>query len=344
MNEENNMIFDTDTFDFFSLTDIKEEHSDPDVAKLMRANNRPTVSAEDVKRMPLDIPEDEGEGFTLFDEDEEQNTPFDPNKDTSDLIGNSFEQQEEANQQFHTLEDWAVIDLGDVKLTKADTIELARNKQRINEEKAFYDAVSKADYEQLYNHIADSAIRFQTETEKTIEAINNALESPLTPAHEKGELYDRLLKEKAKFALINKNVQETVQARQTQEAALTRYRIENTRNAMKAKYGDKWTKEAGDVFNYAIQNGISENMIARNLDPSLAEMFLKARAYDIEMNKRKAKTKAEIDQSWARSKATAQASKKTQSVSSREAYLRHKSNTDGLTPEENREMFNYLKD
>lgn len=340
MNDDNNMIIDTDTFDFFSLTDIKEESSNLDEVKASR--KRPATSAENVSRDPaFNLDDEDDEDFTLF-EPEEYKAPFDPNLDTSDLIGNE-EDQAAATQQFHSLDDWAVIDLGEgVQLTKADTIELARSKQRISEEKAFYDAASKADFSQLDEYISDRALMLQTETEKQIQAIMNALESPLTPVEEKGELYDRLTQTKVKYDLINKSVQEAVQARNTQKAALTRYRIDNTRNVMKQKYGDKWTKEAGDVFGYAIQNGISERMIADNLDPALADMFLKARAYDQEMAKRQTKTKQAIDQSWARSKATAQSTKKA--VTSKEAYLRHKARSGDLSPEENSELFNFLVD
>lgn len=344
MNEDNNMVFDTDTFDFFSLTDIKEEAGSYEDIKGVYSGKRPTISAEDVSREPTFEPEEsEDEEFTLFDKDEHK-APFDPNSDTSDLIGQSYEDQAEAAERFHSLDDYAVIDLGDgVQLTKADTTELARSKQRISEERAFYEAASKADFSQLDEYISDRALMLQTETEKQIQAITNALENPLTPVHEKGELYDRLTQTKAKYDVINRGVQEAVQARNTQKAALARYRIENTRNAMKQKYGDKWTKEAGEVFGYAIQSGISERMIADNLDPALADIFLKARAYDIEMQKRQAKTKQAINQSWARSKASAQSSK-ANTTTSKEAYLKRQARNGDLTPDEVSQMFNYLVD
>lgn len=337
MNTDNSMYIDTDTFDFFALDDVKSEPQNEIFTETKSNHKRPTISAENV--------DFSNKGALMQNEDEESFEEFDPEM-ANDLVGNSYAENDAANKDFHSLEDWALYDLGHVQFTKKDVIDLVDQKARIQEERAFFDAASRADYEEVFNHIQDNAARFQTETELTIQAITEKLNSPYTSLEEKGELYDRLNQENNKLAQLNKNVSEIQQSRLAQEQTLNRYRVENTRNEMYQIVGaPEWKREAQNVFAHALANGATEQYIQKNLNTGLALSYYKAYKWDQAQAQKQAKTKQALKDTWTRSKSSSHAVNQTEETkTSRQKQLDYKRRNGGLSADEHRESFNFLVD
>lgn len=341
-NTTSDMFIDTDSFDFLSLNDVKTE-SYPTTDKPFDRTHTMIAESKNIDYPDSIIEQPETrEEFSLFDETEEEEKQFDP-KGIDDLKNLSHEELQGMNEEFHSLSDDAVIDLGEYQFTKEQVIELVTNQNKINEEKAFFDQVSKGNHEQMYKWIMDQATAFKTEREITLNALHTELNRPGLTREEKMDLRDAIDAENLKMDILKQKLIPIYKAREQQEAQLFDYRRQFTRNAMINEYGKGvWSdKNAGDVFQYAINNGIQERMITDYLDPSLAKIFMKARAYDNEMSKRKTQALKEVKQPWARSNSSSQVKSK-ESVSSQQKALRYKMNNGGLEANEVSAMFNQL--
>lgn len=117
-----------------------------------------------------------------------------------------------------------------------------------------------------------------TETNKTIQAIQKALDHPSTDTVRRGQLYQELRNYETKRKDIENSWKEVEQANKQQEAMLNEQRFFNTDNAMKQKYGKDWDSSA--ALTYAVQHGIAIPDLERTISPALMDIVMKAMRHD----------------------------------------------------------------
>lgn len=174
--------------------------------------------------------------------------------------------------------------------TKAAISEIIKNKEEYDSRYQFMNEQFEA-FDNGTEYIQSILGRNLTETNKTIQAIENALNHPSTDAVRKGQLYNDLQLQKARLNQIESDWQQAEQVRKNQEAYLSDQRYHATVAQMKQQYGRGWD---GDAFlNTAINEyGIPVPMLEKYLCPQLAVALQKAMEYD----KLKANTKQAVSE------------------------------------------------
>lgn len=308
------MNIDMDAFDFSMLDDgnIKEFPLEGGTMKQGREAGEDT-----------DFPDFDEDSSDLFGgEVLEEDVDFDSEERMEELqrqaMDEKLEADAKASQYLAELEDEAALDLGGITMTKAQLKELASSRERLTEDYEFIRQHAE-NFSQHNAAIKGVIQRNALETQITIDAINAKLNHPNTSAYERGELYQALKQQEGKIARINQEYGRIEEARRAQEAQDLAVRVRETQNVMSQTYGKDWNPQA--VFDYAVQNGLTDNMMKQAMSPAFVNVLMKAYQHDVG----KARTEAKLKESMSkapRSKSSARSNDRTKQTSEASAMKR----------------------
>lgn len=257
----NNMYFDTDSFDFSSLTDIVGLNDD--------------IQGKSYGNEPL--PRDEfAEAFDIPGSDDESHKDF--NDDVSDILqGQDRSEHVSANQYFNALDDEAVLEFGGVELTKAQVKELYEAKHRIDSERGVVGEAFKS-FDEGNKFIVEQLTRHQTVLDSNAAILEKRLNNPNLSEYDRGVAYKELQGVRMEQQQLNQRTNEIMNIRHEQEQQAIRHRIFSTDAEMTATH-PQWSKYKGVILNSLPERGINPVELEKVWSPAIATALLESHIY-----------------------------------------------------------------
>ncbi|EHT3579222.1 hypothetical protein KXY27_004541 [Salmonella enterica] len=328
------LYFDTDSFDFNSIVDVVEDTPEQFAANTMRkaADVDPTMGG--VVDDASDLPQQE---------EPEDDKPHDPNADVSDLLV-SEEEKAQALEDFNYLPDDFPIKFGDQTRTKAEVNEKL---QKVDEVEAKEEFVSD-----VFNKVEQGARWIYRESGVGLLEINEEINQLTNDYHTapnnavKGEIADKLMNASAKRDRMYAKVDEVLKVNAAIEQEAIAANTFKVNNAMKRRYSD-YDQIMAHVMDDMKANGVSRAAFEKQLNPWFAEKIYKATKAEMMENEKVKQAYARANAKATRSQSaptTANRAAPTEAEAAKKAALVAKMKKGGLSTEENRMMFNFLKD
>lgn len=245
---------------------------------------------------------------------------------------------------FDQADDDAIIDFGGVKLSKSSVKELALSKEKIEAETGFLtEAANNIRHAEKHRLLIEK--RAMSEVDRHINALTRELERDDITDAERGARLRELKQWNGKKADLDQDLQQYAQLVEAQRAQIQQARVIATDQAMQARYGNEWSKNAQETYEFAIKEGVPFEAISETLCPALANIFVMARKYKEFEATQKAKVRSDIQATVARSKkVSSHTSIQRETSASRSAALNAKAAKGQATQEDILEAFtSFLK-
>ncbi|HFW4592843.1 TPA: hypothetical protein ACIBRT_003766 [Salmonella enterica subsp. enterica serovar Aberdeen] len=337
---DNNLYFDTDSFDFNNIVDVIEGDSTPlvkDITTLKDVGpDGGTIEDASDLMSDEDLAELEAEKARLAD----------PNRNISDILYTD-EEKEQILEDFNYLPDDFVIDWGGkYKGSKAEVLQKLDKIDQIEAKEEFLGA--------LYDNADQGSRWLHRESGVTKRALNADIEQLVYDIHNapnkitKAELYETLIQKQQELENFYKAEDAAIK---TQDAIKQQAIEANTfkvNNLMAKRFPDYDQVMAG-AYEEMKASGISRAKFERdNYNPWVAEQVYIAQ-------KTKQRENSKVKQAYdnaekrkvarsASNSATSQRNAPQDTAATELAVLRRKMSNGGLSQEELRKLFNHLKD
>lgn len=186
--------------------------------------------------------------------------------------------KQSATKEFEKLPDDVEIAFGEHKLKKADVKALAARQKEIHAEHEFISSMAQTlrDTEAKMEAIQQRSL---SEVDRQLDALRTAVQDPNITDAQRGAYYRQLQEWQKKGNALQIDIDHARQVQETKKAELMKVRIHNTDSKMREVHGDAWAQNAGAVYNFAIQMGMTPDDIKASLSPALAQIFIMARKF-----------------------------------------------------------------
>ncbi|HEI4368100.1 TPA: hypothetical protein SI878_004407 [Salmonella enterica] len=329
-----NMYFDPSSFDFTQLVDVVEHTAPQEKALPKLSEVGPDGGAiEDISDL-ADL---------ITDEDETTATELDPNQDTSDLQS-APEVDTDKITIFNDLPEDAPLLFDGVELSKKQVKELLNSKEEFENQKDIV-ATAANSIDQIHRYIKQNHAAHALSIDTNIANIQRKMNSGIS-ATEYGEEARKLTQALEARQMLNNRVDEEMKLLDVQQAEVTRFRLLQMQNAMRAKQ-PQWDQIQGGLWADLQSRGINLNELEKVITPELASDLLDGYRYRKQKEKagaaalEAAKAKAPRSTSTA---ANAQRTKALDAQAAQKAALLKKQRNGGLTQAENAKLFDFLVD
>ncbi|EMC1489666.1 hypothetical protein VAA96_004544 [Salmonella enterica] len=349
MNTEN-MEYDTNDFDFFSLVDVVNDvdtngNAIPNSDAL--AKHRPTTAANVGPDGGIVDGIDDLDPKHLFDTDEEaelqqKEIDEDPNTNLSDL--KDVDSEAEAITTFNDLPDDALINFGGRQLNKAEVSKFLADYDDVKAEREII-AESAKNIETVNEFIIQNYKKHKTTIDLNIERIQRQMSANIS-ATEYGELSRQLNQAQEARSQLNQRVDEEMRALNVQKAEIIDFRIRQEQNTLNKEIPN-WGSIRGQVLKDAYDNGVNLAELENVWSPELAKALYKASMYDRQKQKRAEKALAAAKAKAPRSTSSVANQSRTNAPDPKAAQLsklKNKMNNGGLDERDTSNMFKYLVD
>lgn len=329
-----NMYFDTNSFDFDSLIDVVE-----------RDANEPESKGVKISEITPDggLVEDTSDLADLFTADEDEpEEATDINSDVSDLT--TSEVDPDKITLFNDLPDDANLVFDGVEMSKAQVKELFQSKQVFDEQKELVSTAANS-IDQIHRFIMQNHTAHALSIDANIANIQRKMNSGIS-ATEYGEEARKLNQAFEAKAMLNQRVDEEMKLLDVQRAETTRFRINQADQAMRAEV-PQWDQIKGGLLKDLQDRGVNLGDLEKIWSKDVALMALNDYRYRKQKEKagatalEAAKAKAPRSTTTA---ANAQRQKSLDDKAAKKAALLRKQRNGGLTNQENSKMFEFLVD
>ncbi|EJH4367111.1 hypothetical protein ND480_002104 [Salmonella enterica subsp. enterica serovar Bareilly] len=334
------MYFDTGDFNFMDLVDVVETTPGEIEKTYTKAadvgpDGGNISDASDL--MEFDFSQDE-------DEPEQEETDFDPNQDTSDLVDRDAEQGDIVSI-INDLDENTLLDIDGKAMTKAQIKELSKRAQQVDEQSDFLNLAATT-FDQGNQWIELQLLTKETAVDKNIAYLEKCLNHPQITGDDYRNYHDQLKSARLMKKEIEADAQHIANVRKEQHEALTRHRWTNTDATMQNMYPD-WMKWRKQLIDDALNRGIKADYIEKAYDPNFAQMLLES--YQYRQNKKTAQERAlaSAKAKAARSNPSAKTTKQLDARDRKTAelqLLKKKMSKGELSREEHTKLFNHLVD
>lgn len=271
------MVIDPSEFNFLDMSDVMETNLEgykvTDNAPMQKTTNAQAKgrAEQQARRDGLDFNDafDEPEEFDFSEPEEES--------EIDDILASGADEKAKALDVFNALDDETPIDFNGLELTKAQTKELFKQKQQIDEQREYMNTISST-VDQANDYTVKQLTRAQTAVDLNIKTLQSRLERAQTN-HEYGEIAKELRQAEQAQGDLNQ-LTDNIMARRnqvTQEA--TRYRITNADAALAAEIPD-WQNKRPQVLEYIASTGMQATTLEKIYDKPTMIAFMKAMAFD----------------------------------------------------------------
>lgn len=331
-----NMYFDTDSFDFNSLVDVVEHDAPPE-------KTLPKLSEVGPDGGAVDDTSDLADLLTV-DEDEEK-TETDINNDVSDLVTNP-EVDADKITLFNDLPEDAPLVFEGQEMTKAQVKQLFQEKEIFDNQKEFISTAANS-LDQIHNYIKRNHAAHALSIDTNIAHIQRKMNSGIS-ATEYGEEARKLQQAYEARAMLNARVDEEMKLLDVQNREVTDFRILQTDHAMRSEI-PQWDQIKGGLLQDIKARGGDQllNDLEKVWNPEIAKMLLESYRFR-QRNKQAgekaleaAKAKAPRSTSTA---ANANRQKTLDANAAKKAALLKKARNGGLERHEHAQMFEFLVD
>lgn len=326
------MYFDTEKFDFNSLVDVVE--STPEEFK------RETMSAQQARETPDGGRVEDISDLSPLPESEEE---ADPNDNISDLLVSDAE-REQAAEDFNYLPDNYVINFGGRNATKAEVNQIFEKVEEIEAKEEFVNSLF-TDSEQgarwLYRESGVGLLEIDEKINQIVQEMNAAPNNAVY-----GEKSRELIAEQQKKEALYHKVDQALKVQSALEKNGVIANAEKVTRTMQKRYPD-YDQVNAAILDDMKKAGVSLVSYEKSLNVWLADKLYKAKKTEItedEHIKRAYERSSSKLPKSASTPATANRVAPSDAEAAKKAKLVHKMKTQGLTKEENRSLFNYLKD
>lgn len=329
------MYYDPASFDFTSLVDVVE--ADPETVK-------PYTKATDVNQ-DGGIVDDASDLADLFitDEDEPETGEIDPNDDVSDLAMPDEDTTDKITI-FNDLPDDVPLVIEGQELTKSQIKKLFEDKETFETQKEFISTAANS-LDQIHRYIQQNHAAHALSIDTNIQNIQRKMNSGIS-ATEYGEEARKLNQALEAKAMLNARVDEEMKLLDVQRAETTRFRILQADQAMRAEVKE-WDQIKGGLLKDLQERGINLGELEKVWSKDVALMALNDYRYRKGKKDVEAKALAAAKAKAPRSTSTAANAKREKSLdaaAAKKQALLNKARKGELTPEDNRNMFNFLVD
>lgn len=329
------MFLDTDTFDFFSLTDVVTDETAPAKPATTIDNvGADGGTVEDISDLANLYANEEAERA----EEAEQ----DPNLNLADLADPNAER--EAISLFEDLPDDAPLSIGGRALTKS---EIAQALAKSDEVKKAHEILAPAlrDIQLAEEFINQNYIKNQTAIEMNIQYLQDKA-NRATNDSEYAQCMKDLKVCQETLALVHARANEAYTALNQKKEATKNYRLFNSDEAMRQQIPN-WYSIRGQVLQDAKEIGVNLDEVEKIYSPELATIFFYASQYKrMRANAEKSaleRAKAKASRSPS-SSATTQRTNATSNEDMKRQQLVNRMNNGGLDERQVSDMFNHLID
>ncbi|EHB2726789.1 hypothetical protein JXH92_003675 [Salmonella enterica subsp. enterica serovar 4,[5],12:b:-] len=333
-----NMYYDPKEFDFTDLKDIVSTTQDDLQGRNYSDNEITPRTSQTLEEIYEADPFNPANHF-LKEEEKESN----PNEDVSDLTANeNAKEQAELNEIFNNLPDESELEIGGVRLSKAQIKDLYVAKNKVDIEKQYIDQFV-TNFNEGNQYIQKQLNLKATAIDLNIQRLENALNKPGISSTEYGETARMLREAYAAQADLHNLADEQWKIRHQQEQQATLYRINQADTAMINEYGEQWNHWKQAVVNDAQSRGIDLSQLEKVWSKELAQTLLESLMF--RQNKAKFAEKAK-QLVAAKSRSSSNSAARTLSEANdlkREKTLRA-ARSGVADPDTNRDLFKYLKD
>ncbi|MGL5579644.1 MAG: hypothetical protein ACRDCE_01565 [Cetobacterium sp.] len=295
----NDMIIDTDTFDFSLLME--------------------DTPSDNVKEVEEDMTHDEGgqDDFDLF-SNEENNE--DEELTEEEAIEKALEEAQDdyskIGEKFDEIPDDVEFVVDGMKINKGQIKEVVRMNEEVRRTREVLSA-----YEQRIVDIEKERIgkieAARWETSDLIEKFEQALQDPRLTNDQYRQVRENLDEYRSRMTHLNQVAQESSAhfERAQHEAAMNR--IQSTVEVLRKEIPNYVEKVGPEVMKYALESGMSADELKNSMSPSLVRSLLKAKKFDEMSAKSKARAKGDAQVARSTKTSAKSSNKQTSSVGGR---------------------------
>lgn len=322
---DSNMYFDTDSFDFDSLTDIVGLHDTP---------SKPTPHKEPSYRTEED---DISDLIGSMPQEEVQEQDF--NNDVSDL---NRSREEDNAIALTVLDDEKPIEFEGMRLTAGELKELYKAKHKVDADSEFIQSHAQKFHED--NRVINQrAIMQQTQLENNIVTLRNRLNNSALSGADYETTHRQLQACEGALMRHMQEVNQIMAMRDQEKEMINGLRIRNADQQMINEY-PQWMQLKGQVKTYANELGMTDSQIAEFGDTPLFKALFKAMMYDNNKKRLASAPKGSTQAINPRSTTGAKESTRNTSVNAEDKLKAQRALNQMGTRSGNIAAFNYLKD
>lgn len=345
MNNQDNLIIDTDTFDFFSLNDITDEERAEYAPQAPQTSKEPLTKASDIGANG-GVVDDASDLSDLFENDEEQELQQeqakDPNNSVADLL--SEDDAENAVQIFNDLPEDTPININGRALTKNEVSEIINQIDSVKAERQVISEAAK-NIDQIDKFLVQDYHRHQLAIDINIQNIQNAMNSGVSET-EYGQLARKLQAAKEAREDLNYRTDEKMRLLEEEKKEIVKFRINQEIQTL-SNVIPEWQTRRGQVIKHAIESGVNLYEVEKVWTPELAHIFHDAYCFRKQREKAKSTALERAQAKAPRSTSSANTQQRTKAEDAqakRLEQLRHKMRNGGLDETDTSNMFQFLKD
>lgn len=333
------MFFDTNTFDFDSISDVIGFDNEQDAKA---HSQKPTK--EDLNEMGGvvdDISDILGNiDLNAFDTEE----PEDENNNVSDLIQEAKQREvTRLNEAFKYSDDDQPFDLEGVSLTKKQLKELYNKKVSIEDDSAaLRQFVENINSER--ERIERRSLMQQTQLESNIMLLRQRLQNPHILDSDYATYSRQLVQSENAFLALNNEVNQIRISQLNEDKQINFYRIRAADQQMINDYPE-WNKYKGEILNYAKESGIPGTTLEKVYDAGMMKILMKAFMYD--KNKEEFSKRIKSDTTAVNARSSTGAKSSTRTAQEEAATTQRKAralNKMGSSRQGNIDAFDFLAD